>query len=210
MSPLTSRILTGFILTICFTWLYLCTPTWLISCIFALTLAYVLCIEWPQFNLQWFSLVYPIIPFLCLIWITAYCPRHILLYLFISAFSHDTGAYFIGKYCGKHKLAPSISPQKTWEGVGGGFACSLVLTLLFNMFFGPSWSLLHLCIFILIMNIGGVCGDLFESFLKRRVNIKDSGTFLPGHGGILDRFDSILINALIIVILWHSVPTLFF
>lgn len=210
MSTILLRIITGIALTMSFTFLYFFTPAWVISLLFFFMLLYVLCFEWVLFTFWGLTPFYPVLPFLCLIFISQIPARYLLAYLFIIVFSHDTGAYFIGKYFGKHKLAPRISPQKTFEGVIGGFGCSLVITFLFNLVCGPSWQFTHLLTCIIIFNIFGVLGDLFESFLKRRAHLKDSGNLLPGHGGLLDRFDSILINAVIIVILWHIVPTIFF
>ncbi len=111
--------------------------------------------------------------------------------VFILIWCNDTFAYFLGKYFGKRKLFPRISPNKTWEGFLGGVIGTIVASIVFHWLFPfITWSgWLGLAFVVLIF---GTIGDLFESALKRAYNIKDSGKFLPGHGGILDRIDSLL------------------
>ena len=106
---------------------------------------------------------------------------------FILIWLNDTGAYFAGRRFGRHKLAPSISPGKTWEGWAGGLLASVAVAQLLTSWMPDEvpWTLLALVVSVL-----GPAGDLTESALKRRAGVKDSGTLLPGHGGILDRFDS--------------------
>jgi len=127
-------------------------------------------------------------------------------YLLAVVCGHDTGAYFIGHAFGKHKLAPTISPGKTWEGFFGGIATSYVLAFVWNWYM--KWPLAQNEYLILtgIVSILGAIGDLFESYLKRRVGIKDSGSVLPGHGGVLDRLDSLLATApfLLIYLIYTS------
>ncbi len=106
---------------------------------------------------------------------------------FILIWLNDTGAYFAGRSLGRHKLAPAISPGKTWEGWAGGLLASMGAALLLAAWMpaeAPWWIL------ALVVSVMGPAGDLTESALKRRAGVKDSGTLLPGHGGILDRFDS--------------------
>ncbi len=117
-----------------------------------------------------------------------------LLSLLIAIWLCDTAAYFVGKSIGKHKLFPSVSPKKTWEGAVGGFLGAVAgfylcanLPLLLDGF-----PLSHTIIIGVIIGISGQLGDLAESKLKRDTGIKDSSAILPGHGGILDRFDSIM------------------
>ena len=101
----------------------------------------------------------------------------------------DIGGYFFGRRWGKHKLALAVSPGKTWEGFAGGVFCNLVLSLLIWMVAGGNyWQLLAI---ILPTSLISVVGDLFESMLKRQRGIKDSSDLLPGHGGVLDRVDSL-------------------
>ncbi|AMR27781.1 hypothetical protein A0257_12205 [Hymenobacter psoromatis] len=116
--------------------------------------------------------------------------RVFLLILFIWA--ADTGAYFAGKNFGKHKLAPSISPGKTWEGWAGGAALTLATGWAAGHFL-PDIPLSHRLVAAGVVAVFGPLGDLAESMLKRSAGVKDSGTFLPGHGGLLDRFDAFLL-----------------
>ena len=116
--------------------------------------------------------------------------RVFLLILFIWA--ADTGAYFAGKNFGKHKLAPSISPGKTWEGWAGGAALTLATGWAAGYFL-PDIPLSHRLVAAGVVAVFGPLGDLAESMLKRSAGVKDSGTFLPGHGGLLDRFDAFLL-----------------
>jgi phosphatidate cytidylyltransferase len=118
--------------------------------------------------------------------------HHLLLYLFVMLAGFDIGSYLIGSYWGKHTIAPSLSPNKTWEGVAGGYVCALIGFWFIAWERGSQASLLFMLIFTLCMAALALGGDLFESYLKRRASIKDTGVILPGHGGFLDRFDGIL------------------
>jgi phosphatidate cytidylyltransferase len=118
----------------------------------------------------------------------------------------DTGAFYFGRVFGRHKLYPSISPGKTWEGALGGLLCSLVPVLLFSHSRFSSIceiDLFYLC-FAACLSIFGQIGDLAESMVKRAYGVKDSGGILPGHGGILDRIDGVLfsIPVLYVVLSW--------
>ncbi|MBK1735088.1 phosphatidate cytidylyltransferase [Halorhodospira abdelmalekii] len=113
-------------------------------------------------------------------------------FLLVLVWGADTGAYFGGRAWGRHRLAPRISPGKTWEGaiVGGGAAVSAGLLLLAVMQpAAPMWT--YLVLLTVLVVVASVVGDLFESMLKRQRGIKDSGGILPGHGGVLDRIDSL-------------------
>ncbi|MGX7052127.1 phosphatidate cytidylyltransferase [Leuconostoc palmae] len=107
----------------------------------------------------------------------------------------DSGAYIVGRAIGKNKLAPKISPNKTWEGsIGGSVVAVLIVPILYVLFnWLPHYSFMELFIFTVILSVAGQMGDLIESGFKRHYGVKDSGNILPGHGGILDRFDSMLI-----------------
>ena len=113
------------------------------------------------------------------------------LSVFIFLWTNDTGAYCSGSLFGKHKLFPRISPAKSWEGSIGGGIFSIASSLGFAHFFPfmPGWQWVGLAIVVVIF---GTWGDLTESLMKRQLGIKDSGNILPGHGGMLDRFDSAL------------------
>jgi phosphatidate cytidylyltransferase len=121
----------------------------------------------------------------------SYEPRRIL-FLCVLIWAADTGAYFAGKNLGKHKLAPSISPAKTWEGWAGGALLTLATGWAAGYFL-PDIPLGHRLVAAGVVAIFGPLGDLAESMLKRSAGVKDSGTFLPGHGGLLDRFDAFLL-----------------
>ncbi len=115
---------------------------------------------------------------------------HNVLFALFICWGADIGAYFAGKAYGRRKLAPSISPGKTWEGVMGGYLAALmVCTAWWSFAFGFQWQVLVLITLLVPIS---VIGDLFESVLKRQSDVKDSGSLLPGHGGVLDRVDSIL------------------
>lgn len=118
-----------------------------------------------------------------------------LLYGMLIVWITDSGAYLIGRKIGKNKLAPKISPNKTWEGsIGGTIAAVVILAIYCNFVpVGTGAGLIALIFITLILSIFGQFGDLIESSLKRYYGVKDSGKILPGHGGILDRFDSMLI-----------------
>ncbi len=120
----------------------------------------------------------------------------LLMYLFMLVWSADVGAYFVGKSMGKHKLMPNVSPGKTIEGFLGGVVCAAILTVIVGL--SLSWSSDEfskaLLVTALIATVS-VLGDLTESMFKRQAGVKDSGTILPGHGGILDRIDSLTATA---------------
>lgn len=115
-----------------------------------------------------------------------------LFFLLLIVWSTDTGAYLVGRKFGKNKLAPHISPNKTWEGAIGGSLLALIVGLIFNALWPQIDNWLLAVLLILVLSIVGQIGDLAESALKRFYGVKDSGRILPGHGGILDRFDSLL------------------
>lgn len=119
-------------------------------------------------------------------------PRWVLFAISL-VWAMDTGAYFSGVRWGKRKLAPRISPGKSWEGFYGGLTCTLLLTFIVPPLLTLSWgSLPTLLTLALATALSSVVGDLFESLLKRHANIKDSSDLIPGHGGLLDRLDSLL------------------
>jgi phosphatidate cytidylyltransferase len=154
--------------------------------------------EWMRITRGWgfgwsvAGFVYCLLPALALLWIrdrSGDQGLNLLLWVFIVTWSTDIGAYFAGRRFGKRKLAPTISPNKTVEGLWGGVAAAALL--------GGAWvwaTGLHPVFLVLapIFAAAAQGGDLFESGLKRRAGVKDSGDWLPGHGGLLDRLDGLV------------------
>lgn len=119
-----------------------------------------------------------------------YSPQILLGILFL-VWSNDTGAYLFGVSMGKHKMFPRISPKKSWEGFAGGLVATAVVAWVMSAFF-TDIHFKHWLVIGLISALMGVFGDLVESMFKRSIGVKDSGKFLPGHGGLLDRFDALI------------------
>jgi phosphatidate cytidylyltransferase len=124
-----------------------------------------------------------------------YLSTHLLGYFFLVLMGSDTGAYFAGKLFGKHKLAPAISPGKTWEGLIGGIIAAGAFAALATFWFFPELPYPVSIALAICMAAIGVLGDLAESAMKRGSKTKDAANILPGHGGLLDRMDSLLLNA---------------
>jgi phosphatidate cytidylyltransferase len=151
--------------------------------------------EWTRLTRGWGAawylggFGYALLPALALLWIRERSGIDLLLWVFIVTWSTDIGAYFAGRRLGRRKLAPKISPGKTVEGLYGGIAAATLL--------GGAWAYaahLGVALFALapILAIAAQAGDLFESAIKRRAGVKDSGAWLPGHGGALDRLDGLV------------------
>ena len=121
--------------------------------------------------------------------------RSWLLLLTAVTAASDTAAFYTGTFFGRYKLCPAISPGKTWEGFAGGLAGSVAAALVVASFFLPGQNAFLVMAVALVLGCLGVVGDLAESLVKRAFNVKDSGTILPGHGGLLDRIDSLLLSA---------------
>jgi len=127
----------------------------------------------------------------------------------MSIWASDSGAYFAGRAIGGPKMAPSISPNKTWAGLIGGLVSSTIVLVVYALWFGP-WvsqfgidltiphgaTVAQLAALGAFLTISGQAGDLLESYYKRKAGVKDSGTLIPGHGGLLDRIDGLLIAAI--------------
>ena len=130
----------------------------------------------------------------------------ILLAVFVTIWVNDTGAYLVGVTLGRHRLFERISPKKSWEGFLGGAVFAALSGYVFSLFI-PQINLINWLIFSEIIVVFGTFGDLTESLLKRTLDVKDSGNVIPGHGGLLDRFDSMLLAApaiyLFLTILFH-------
>jgi phosphatidate cytidylyltransferase len=153
--------------------------------------------EWTRLVRSWGmrwkvgGFFYALLPALALLWVRERDSHGLLLLLwaFIVTWSTDIGAYFVGRAVGRHKLAPSISPGKTVEGLYGGMAAAAVLGGAWVLAFGLARPLLVLAP---LLAVAAQAGDLFESWIKRRARVKDSGRWLPGHGGVLDRLDGLV------------------
>jgi phosphatidate cytidylyltransferase len=118
----------------------------------------------------------------------------IMIGLFVIIWASDAGAYIFGRMLGKHKLIPKISPNKTWEGAIGGTLFAILISTIFFSFFNY-FSYINVAVMTLLTVIAGTFGDLTESLIKRFFDVKDSGKIMPGHGGLFDRFDSLLFAA---------------
>ncbi len=116
----------------------------------------------------------------------------VLIGFFLLLWTNDTGAYLVGSSLGRHRLFERISPKKSWEGFFGGLILTLLVARLFSGWLGVA-DTMGWMIIALIISVAGTLGDLLESMLKRSLGLKDSGTIMPGHGGFLDRFDSVVV-----------------
>ena len=137
---------------------------------------------------------------------TGHAGREWLIAVLLVIFAADTGAYLVGRAVGQHRMAPSISPNKTWEGAAGGLACAVVAAILLGIAFdlaAPRWQLLVIGVIVGVASQGG---DLFESKLKRLSQAKDSGSIIPGLGGVLDRLDSVVVS---IPVVYYLLATVF-
>lgn len=129
----------------------------------------------------------------------------LIFFLLLVVWMGDSGAYYVGRAFGRHKMSPRISPKKTVEGGIGGVATSLLAAVVIHFTFFRTFPLHHAVIASVILSVAGMIGDLAESMWKRSAAVKDSGTWIPGHGGFLDRFDSIFFTAPILYFYWTLV-----
>ena len=208
------RLITGLVLVAFLAAFYSYAPPYILSLVFLTFLGIILATEWPRLcasnsRLWRLTPLYPITPFLLLIALNQQAAyHHLILYIFILVFSHDTACYIAGNLFGKHRMCPTVSPGKTWEGFIGGTLSTIGIALL--VFPHPTTTA------PLMLYVGTLCalccislaGDLFESWLKRNAGLKDSGTLLPGHGGLLDRFDSIMFVTVAVYILKNYLSSL--
>lgn len=130
---------------------------------------------------------------------------HLLFFALALNWAGDTTAYYVGKAFGRHKLAPIVSPKKTWEGAIGSVIGSVVFGLLYLGYFMPKIAWWNVTLMAVIANVAGQFGDLAESAMKRGAAVKDSGNLLPGHGGILDRVDSSLFALPVVYVLYTAI-----
>lgn len=154
--------------------------------------------DWAYFILGQILIALPFALLNYILFIDKWQPL-ILLSVFVTIWINDTGAYLIGVTFGKHRLFERISPKKSWEGFVGGALAALLSGYIFSLLI-PQISLINWFIFSEIIVIFGTFGDLMESLMKRTLKVKDSGNVIPGHGGLLDRFDSMMLAAPVVFI----------
>ena len=165
--------------------------------IFVAAIVTVMYYEWRQMTLSWGpgwaigGFIYCLLPAVALLWVRGWDDSrlNLLLWVFIVTWATDIGAYFVGRAIGRNKLAPTISPGKTIEGLIGGMIAAGLL--------GGAWAIEQglgkpLLVAAPLFALAAQAGDLFESWIKRRAGVKDSGHILPGHGGLLDRVDGLV------------------
>lgn len=138
-----------------------------------------------------FGVLYIGLPTVLLVWLRDDLGRATVYWLFVLVWATDTGAYAFGRLIGGPKLAPRISPNKTWAGLGGGMACAAVVGLGFGMM-PETAAPVRLALLSAVLAVVAQIGDLFESWVKRHFGVKDAGGIMPGHGGLLDRVDGLL------------------
>ncbi len=209
------RFVSGIILGFCFFGAYIHSSI-LFSFILLAILLIILFFEWPKVSpftgtKFWIiSIFYPILPIFILIFLNhAYRHDDILfpLYPFIVCWVGDTAAFILGKLFGKHKICPQISPGKSWEGLLGGFLGIFI----FNIIYLPGMKVFPFYVYLqgvlpvillsFLLTIVAFLGDIFVSYLKRKKKLKDTGDLLPGHGGLLDRFDSVLFVSILVLLI---------
>lgn len=148
------------------------------------------------------GLIYAVVPFVfyvSLAFISGVYNFHLALAFFLMLWANDTGAYLFGVKFGKHRLFERHSPKKSWEGFFGGIFTSVLVAYVIAQFY-TDYAVYHWMVMGLIISCFGTLGDLVESMFKRSIGVKDSGKILPGHGGVLDRFDGLLLSAPVIFV----------
>lgn len=202
MQEIALRIITAISLALFFSSVIMYAPGWLFIVIVLGLLAWMLVAEWPKLMpirspyFEFITIFYPILPTMLIILLHINTGPSTTVYLISAVALHDSVSYFIGKSWGSTKILPSVSPGKTVEGFLGG----MYATLLFNIYFlyNDSAELWFIIVFTIGLCILAFAGDIFESLLKRRAGLKDSGTILPGHGGLFDRIDGLLFAILLV------------
>ncbi|RLD34786.1 MAG: phosphatidate cytidylyltransferase [Bacteroidetes bacterium] len=153
--------------------------------------------NWTEISSVLSGYIYVVVPFALMNWFdflsnsTGIFANYLLFSLFIIVWCYDIFAYLTGSFFGKHKMFERVSPKKTWEGFAGGLVFALLAAYVFSLFF-DQLNVLQWLVLALIIVVTATLGDLSESMLKRFAGVKDSGSIMPGHGGILDRFDAVL------------------
>jgi phosphatidate cytidylyltransferase len=214
VSEFVKRVMTAAVLTIFFGGAYLHSIA-LFTLLLLSILFIILYFEWPRLVDTKNSLVvmlsffYPTLPVIGIIALNIiFHDKNVLLplYPFLVSWSADTAGYVVGKLCGKHKIYPIISPGKSWEGFAGSFIGVLLVNVfvlkkinLINSSLLQNSFIMFVVFFSALLTIVALLGGFFLSFLKRRKGLKDAGSLLPGHGGLLDRFDSVFF---VIIVFW--------
>jgi phosphatidate cytidylyltransferase len=152
-----------------------------------------------------FGVFYVAVPFALLVAMHQGNGHYPVLYVLILTWAGDTAAYYVGRSLGRHKLAPRVSPGKTWEGTAGSLLAAMILGYFFLNYFAPQAPLWLNLATAAAVNVAGQVGDLAESALKRSAGVKDSAALLPGHGGVLDRIDALLFA---IPVMWYDLEIL--
>jgi len=199
MTQWRSRLYTSCIAGLVFFGLYVLIPS-LFVCLLLTLAGYMLLVEWRQLHQGWWT-VYPVSACLALV-------SHVVtwrdsdpwygLYPFLAAWLVDSGGYFVGSWCGAHPCWPTISKHKTWEGVAGGIGFLLGAHVLWWLAGYTRYSLFFMVLSALVVASAAIIGDAVMSLFKRRAGLKDTGSLLPGHGGLLDRMDSVLLVVLLV------------
>lgn len=199
---LIKRFITSMVLIGAGLMVYYYLPVWVMPCVVVFLLILVLVLEWPSLvyvhdrKWWWCTLLYPMTPFVLLALLSGdQHGRFLVFTTFVVVALFDTGSFMVGNWCGHTLLAPSISPGKTIEGVLGGYVTVLISIIWWKWTYiiaAPLIAVGTMVMIAFVISILALMGDLFESWLKRIAGKKDSGTLLPGHGGILDRVDGVL------------------
>ncbi len=211
------RIKTGIPLLLILFLLYYYAPFWALTMLTTCIILWILLREWPllinpKTTLFWIiTPLYPTLPLIIILMLIHSSYRPLFIIIIILSFAHDSAAYLIGTLYGKHLLAPKISPKKTWEGALAGFVAVYLILLLYMIqqnLFSTYYEYFQVFLFALLISICATTGDLFESWFKRKANLKDSGHLLPGHGGLLDKIDGLLFIAPMVYFLLPSICSL--
>ena len=209
MHDLYTRSLTGLVLIIACSLLYLYTSITTMTALLIIVLSYILIIEYPSLYkptcvTSYLALSLIIVGGGSLIYLNK-AHHSVFALSFIVAMLADMGGYFFGKLFGKHHIAPTISPKKTWEGFIGSCIIATLGMYIYTSFFNTPLEQIDIIMRSFIIGctsaIAGLLGDLCISQLKRNAGVKDTGTLLPGHGGLLDRMDSVLAISLLLFLL---------